>query len=148
MFIYRKIKHQFQSIFSNIKMPSKFWYLINWFTLERLQFNFQNYGGDGLVNKIWLENEKSKYFVNRRFFFSASNESLSGILLPFWNCINMYSWNYCEGPAHLKKYQLLALFWSLFQAKFFKIGQVCSLNVTANSPRTYGVQFSMANRGS
>jgi hypothetical protein len=45
---------------------------------------------------------------------------LSGILLPFWNCINIYGWNYSEGPAHLKNYQLLALFWSLFQAKFFK----------------------------
>ena len=76
--------------------------------------------------------EKSKYFVNRRFFLAHPTRVLSGILLPFWNCINIYGWNYSEGPAHLKNYQFLALFWSLFQAKFFKIRQVCSLNVTAD----------------
>jgi hypothetical protein len=56
------------------------------------------------------------------WFSSHPTRVVSEILLPFWNCINIYGWNYSEGPAHLKIYQFLALFWSLFQAKFFKIG--------------------------
>jgi hypothetical protein len=43
-----------------------------------------------------------------------------------------------EGNNSLLSYQFLRLFWYLFQAKFFKIGQVCSLNVTAKSHITTG----------
>ena len=40
-------------------------------------------------------------------FLAHPTRVLSGILLPFWNCINIYGWNYSEGPAYLKNYKVL-----------------------------------------
>jgi hypothetical protein len=79
---------------------------------------FQNFPGKSQVSLCINVTKSNALTINGTIAFSGTS-------------------TYFEGPAHLKNYQFLALFWSLFQAKFFKIGQVCTLNVTANSPQIF-----------